>query len=171
MHCSPGIGLSGLALRYRRRFADRGLAHWGLADRSLTRLGLLVLRARQICSLPSEVPVTIYQEFQHEHSPYSRGTKLESTSSLLNVPRQLTGDNQQDRNRFSALVWPKYHAEAVPAMLRVRSFTWPWRGAPISRAISAWMRALLSMLMWETLESSACPRQLSTTLPSCVIGT
>src|SRR6476469_3661338 len=27
--------------------------------------------------------------------------------------------------------------------------------APISRAISAWMRALLSMLMWETLESSA----------------
>jgi hypothetical protein len=44
--------------RYRRRFANRGLAHWGLADRSLTHLRLLVLRARQICSLPSEVPVT-----------------------------------------------------------------------------------------------------------------
>ena len=49
---------SSAALRYKRRFADRGLAHWGLADRSLAHLRLLVLRARQICSLPSEVPVT-----------------------------------------------------------------------------------------------------------------
>ena len=46
------------ALRYKRRFADRGLAHWGLADRSLANLRLLVdRRARQICSIPSEVPV------------------------------------------------------------------------------------------------------------------
>ena len=37
---------------------DRGLADRSLADRSLTHLRLLVLRARQICSLPSEVPVT-----------------------------------------------------------------------------------------------------------------
>ena len=82
--------------------------------------------AREANLQPTERSPGHYQEFQHEHSPYSRGTKLESTSSLPNVPRQLTGGNQQHRNRFSGLVWPKYHAEALPAMLRVH-FTWPWR--------------------------------------------
>jgi hypothetical protein len=42
-----------------------------------------------------------------------------------------------------------------PASDASRPFYLALATAPISRAISAWMRALLSMLMWETVESSA----------------
>ena len=77
--------------------------------------------AREANLQPTERSASHYQEFQHdEHSPYHEGQKLDSTSSLLNVPRQLTGGNQQHRNRFSGLVWPKYHAAVVSARLRVR---------------------------------------------------
>src|SRR6266404_7215353 len=120
---------SALGYDRRRRLANRVLAHRSLADRRLPNRRLLVdrLRARQVCSdgggQHTERGAGHYQEFQHEHSPNHEGQKLDSSSSLLTVPRQLTGGNQQDRNRFSGLVWLKYHAEAVPAMLRLRSAT------------------------------------------------
>jgi hypothetical protein len=52
-----------------------GSANWGLADRSLAHLRLLVLRVRQICSLPSEVPVTT-RNFNTSILPTHEGQNL-----------------------------------------------------------------------------------------------
>jgi hypothetical protein len=75
MRLLPWDSIIRLALRYKRRFANGGLANWGLADRSLAHLRLLVLRARQICSLPSEVLVTT-RNFNTSILPTHEGQNL-----------------------------------------------------------------------------------------------